>query len=162
MFSLHLFKAPFGVPFFLLLIVCGMAFADDAIVRQSVEGGDFRSVHEALVEVIEAEGMVVGAVLPFGQMLARTAEGLGASSPFREAEIVQFCSAGLARQMVLEDVGQITFCPLSIAIYTSAENPAEVVMAYRSTGRSTPARQKAGELLAYLVARAKVLARLRW
>lgn len=162
MFSMHLFKAPFWVPFFLLLIASRAAFADDAIFRQSVEGGDFRSVHDALVEVIEAEGMVVAAVLPFGQMLMRTAEVSREPSPYREAEIVQFCSADLAHQMVLEDAGQIVFCPMSIAVYSTVENPAEVVMAYRSTGGGSPARQKAERMLARLVARAQSLGRLRW
>lgn len=163
MFSSHLFKAPFGVPFFLLLswlVVCGTAYADNGVVRQFVEGSDFRSARDALYEVIEAEGLVVGNVLPFGQMLKRT--GDGQASPYVDAEIIQFCSAGLAHRMVDEDAGQIVFCPLAIALYVTVADPGVVVMAYRTPGDTSPARGQAGELLARLVERAGKLAKLRW
>lgn len=160
MFSLHLFRAPRGVPFFLLaclFLVCGQVRAE-GVVRLSVEGSDFRSAREALYEVIEGEGLVVGSSLPFGQMLERT----GQASPYREAEILQFCSASLARQMVGEDAGQIVFCPLAIALYVTAENPAVVVIAYRNPGEESPARVQASALLARIVERAARLAKLRW
>lgn len=81
MFSSHLFRAPRGVPFFLsfalLALSFGLARAADASVTVEIEGGDFQSAHEALVEAIEAEGTVVGVVLPFGDMLERTARRRG-------------------------------------------------------------------------------------
>lgn len=163
MFSSHLFKAPFGVPFFLLicwLLVCATAHADSAVVRLFVEGSDFRSAREALYEVIEAEGLVVGSVLPFGRMLERT--GNGQANSYEDAEIIQFCSAGLAHRMVDEDAGQMVFCPLAIALYVTVADPGVVVMAYRAPGDASPARRQAGELLARLVERAGKLARLRW
>ena len=163
MFSSHLFRAPCGVPVFLcwaFLLVCLPLQAADGIVRHRVEGGDFRSVREAVVEVVEAEGMVIGQVLPFGLMLERT--GQGQVSPYVEAEIVQFCSAGLARRMVLEDLTQMTLCPLSIAIYVSVGEPNVVVLAYRLAGGDSPARAQADQLLAHLVARAVSLGKLRW
>src|SRR5574343_215130 len=156
MFSSHLFKAPFGVPFFLLicwLMVCGMAYAESGVVRQFVEGSDFQSAREALYEVIEAEGLVVGSVLPFGKMLKRTGNGPG--NPYVDAEIIQFCSAGLAHRMVDEDAGQIVFCPLAIALYVTVADPGVVVMAYRAPGDTSPAKRLAGELLARLVERGR-------
>lgn len=169
MFSSHLFRAPSGVScFFSLLLIAFLlaridcAHAADGIVSRVVDAGDFRSTHEALVEVVEAEGLVVGAVMPFGRMLDRTAGTLEAAmNPYIEAEIVQFCSAGLAWQMVLEDPGQIAFCPLSVAIYVTVAEPGRVTMAYRSTGSATPARAKAEALLFRLFERAGELARLR-
>ena len=168
MFSSHLFRAPFGVPFFLAVLAFassalffGPAWAAEAIVTAEIEGGDFLSAHDALVEAIEAEGMVVGAILPFGDMLERTGRQ-GATGPYQSAELVQFCSASLAHRMVGEDPGQIVYCPLAIAIYVKAGNPSLVVMAYRTPGDESPARRQAGILLARLVAQAARLARLRW
>lgn len=161
MFSSHLFRAPLGVPFFLLvclLLVCSPARAEGGVVKQFVEGSDFRSAREALYEAIEGEGLVVGNALPFSQMLERT----GQANPYREAEIVQFCSASLARQMVGEDAGQIVFCPLAIAFYVTTANPSVVVMAYRAPGDESPAKVQAGALLGRLVERAAKLAKLRW
>lgn len=163
MFSSHLFRAPHGVPFFLLvclLLFCKQIRAEDGVVRKLIEGSDFHSAHEALYEVIEAEGLVVGNALPFGQMLERT--GAGQANPYREAEIIQFCSASLAHRMVGEDVGQIVFCPLAIALYVTVENPAVVVMAYRAPGDESPAKAQADALLGRVVERAARLAKLRW
>ncbi len=161
MFSSHLFRAPLGVPFFLsicLSLFSLAANADGGVLKRAIEGSDFDSAREALFEVIEAEGLVVGQVLPFAQMLERT----GAGTNYRQAEIVQFCSAGLAHQMVNEDLGQIVFCPLAISLYVTVANPAVVVLAYRSPGKDTAARRQAGELLERLVGRAEKLAKLRW
>ena len=166
----HLFRAPLGVPCFLrifrlglLLLWIGHGHAGDGVVSLAVEGSDFRATHEALVEAVEAEGLVVGAVIPFGRMLDRTAgAGEAVASPYAEAEIVKFCSAGIARQMVSEDPAQIAFCPLSVAIYVVAAEPDRVTMVYRATGGATPARAKADALLFRLVERAGELARLRW
>lgn len=164
MFSSHLFRAPLGVSFFLLLalqFIFTPAFSQEEIVHQRVNGGDFRSVHEALVEVIEAEGLVVGQILPFSNMLERT----GANEQgeiYRQAEIIQFCSASLAHRMALEDPEQIVFCPLSIAVYVKAAEPEGVVIAYRALGSRSPARAQADALMARLARRAAQLGKLRW
>lgn len=140
----------------------GVSAADDVATRV-LAGSDFRSAHDALIETIEAEGLVVSAVIPFNSMLARTAKDLAQeASPFAEAEIVQFCSSILAWQMVTEDAGQLSLCPLSIAIYALAKEPGKVMLAYRFPGRGTPGRAKADDLLRRLAERTVELARLRW
>lgn len=168
--SLRQLAAPFGVPFFLCCLLAGMlpgsggsALAADDVLKGGLPGSDFRSAHDALIETVEADGLVVSAVIPFNGMLARTAKDLShEASPFADAEIIQFCSSVLAWQMVAEDAGQLSLCPLSIAIYTKAADPGRVMLAYRSPGRETPARAKADDLLRRLTERAAELARLRW
>lgn len=164
MFSLHLFGAPRGVPHFFcvlwLFCLSVSAVADDAIVVR-VAATDFRVAHDGLIEAIESEGLVVGSILPFRDMLARTTVGEKAI-PYGEAEIVQFCSGALAGELVREAPAQLTLCPLSIALYTLQEEPSTVSMAYRSPGGETAGRQRAGLLLQRIVRRAAELARLRW
>lgn len=161
--------APFGVPFFLRFFLAGLlcaslcASAADDVSSHLLVGSDFKSAHDALIETIEAEGLVVSAVIPFNGMLARTAKDLAQeASPFAEAEIVQFCSSVLAWQMVAEDAAQLSLCPLSIAIYAKAVEPGKIMLAYRSPGRGSPARAKGDDLLRRVAARAAELARLRW
>lgn len=130
---------------------------------QVVVGSDYRSTREALIEAIEAEGLVVSAIVPFNGMLARTAGDLArAASPFANAEIVQFCSAALAWQLLDEDAAQIALCPLAISVYTTTAEPDQVMLAYRSPGQATAGRVKAENLLRRLVQRSAELARLRW
>ena len=128
-----------------------------------VVGSDFRSAHDALVEAIESEGLVVSAVIPFNDMLTRTADDLArASSPLVNAEIVQFCSSVLAWQLLEEEASQIALCPLSIAIYVRRTDPDKVTLAYRLPGNATPGRIRAEKLLTRVVRRSAELARLRW
>ncbi|MBU1365827.1 MAG: DUF302 domain-containing protein [Gammaproteobacteria bacterium] len=134
--------------------------ADDTVLV-TVSNSDFRTAHDGLVEAIESEGLVVGSILPFRDMLARTAVG-GGAIPYGEAEIIQFCSSLLAAELVREDPRQLTLCPLSIALYSLAENPTGIHLAYRSPGDSTAGRRRAESLLQRIVRRAAELARLRW
>lgn len=138
----------------------GPAGAADDVVRREVAGSDYRAAREALIESVENEGLVVGSVLPFGEMLVRTAPA-GAAPPFVAAEIVQFCSSGLAREMVGEAPEQLALCPLSIALYVLPGTAGKVFLVYRSPGASTPARGRAAELLRRIVDRAVDLAPLR-
>lgn len=151
----------------LLLVFCvclgrSASAADDLTTRQ-VEGSDFRSASEALIEAIEAEGLVVSARIPFNKMLERTAGAVARqASPFVNVEIVQFCSSLLAWQLLEEEAAQIALCPLSITLYEMAGESGGVFLVYRLPGQATAGRIKAGKLLQRLVDRSAELARLRW
>lgn len=165
MVSSHLFGTPHGASLFFLVLLSLLflspsLIAEEAIVVR-VGASDFRTAHDGLIEAIESEGLVVGSVLPFRDMLARTTVGEG-GIPYGQAEIVQFCSSVLAAELVREAPAQLTLCPLSIALYTLVEDPSAISLAYRSPGSETVGRQHAGLLLQRIVRRAAELARLRW
>lgn len=144
-----------------LLPACGPAGAADDIGTLSVPGGNFQAVRDALIESIEEEGLVVSAVIPFNDMLQRTAAASASTavSPFVRAEIVQFCSSRIAWQLLTEDGAQIALCPLSISIQQRRDDPTQVRLAWRGAGRSSPGRIAADALVERLVQRAEALAR---
>jgi uncharacterized protein (DUF302 family) len=146
--------------FLSLLCVFTASIADDTVVVR-VGHSDFRTARDGLIEAIESEGLMVGSVLPFRDMLARTAVGDG-TIPYGEAEIVQFCSSLLAAELVHEAPAQLTLCPLSIALYTLQGNSSEIRLAYRSPGNATAGRLHAESLLQRIVRRAAELATLGW
>ena len=137
--------------------------AADDIVSVVLPGTDFQAAREALIESIEEEGLVVSAVIPFNDMLQRTAAASGPSapltSPFLRAEIVQFCSSRIAWQLLAEDPAQIALCPLSITIQQTREAPGQLRLAWRPTAGSTAGRRAADALLERLVGRAAGLVR---
>lgn len=161
---LHLFGVSSGMPRFfaclLSLWVALLTWAAGDIATYVVVDSDYSATRDALLEVIEAEGLVVGAILPFNQMLQRTG-GDRAETPFQKAEIVQFCSSALAWQMVQEAPEQLALCPLSIAIYNRVAGD-QVTLAYRRPGDGTPGRRQAADLLGRIARRTVELARLRW
>ena len=168
MFPLHLSSAPRGAPFFrclaacrrtLLLVLLSLnAWADGDIVHRPMPSGDFTLAREAVIEAIEAEGLVLGTVLPIGDMLARTAPSLGKrGSPFVQAEIIQFCSAGLAWTLIEEMPAQLSLCPLSVALYAPAAQAGTVFIAFRPPSPTSPGRQAALDLLTRIVRQAQRL-----
>lgn len=156
----NFYRAPCGAPFFHFLAALGLflvssAFAADDVMIRQVAVVDFQLAHEALVESIESEGLKVREVIPFNQMLERTAASQGRpGSPFRNAEIVQFCSTALSWQLLDEDATQIALCPLSIAVFMRQAEPGTVTFAWRLPGATTAGRLQAGELLRRLAERA--------
>ena len=85
----------------------GVSFAGDLTTRQ-VSGSDFQAASDALIEAIEAEGLVVSARIPFNLMLERTAAAVERkASPFSNVEVVQFCSSLLAWQLLEEEAAQV-------------------------------------------------------
>ena len=86
---------------FLWFTLPGSAMAGD--IHSATLVADFAVARESVVEATEEAGLVVTATIPFNQMLARTAADLGKSgSRYANAEIIQFCSARLAWQLVEE------------------------------------------------------------
>ena len=165
MVSVHLVGVPCGVPhffalFFLFLTISCPVLADDTVVLR-VPQTNFRAAHDGLIEAIESEGLVVGSVLPFRDMLQRTSPD-AAAIPYGEAEIVQFCSSLLAAELVRESPAQLSLCPMSVALYSLKGDTADIRLAYRSPGGATAGRQRAEALLQRVTRRAAELARLRW
>lgn len=139
------------------------AGAEETLAVRELPGGDFALVREALIEAIEAEGLVVGATLKFDDMLARTRlEREAGSGPYRMAEIVQFCSSRIAWQLAEEAAENLALCPMSIAIYVPRARPADVLIAWRSPGRGSGGRAAGDDLLRRLVERTAELSRQKW
>lgn len=107
--------------FFALLVLAltsSLALATDWTVCQRT-AQPFADVREALTLAIENRGLVINYTSHIADMLARTGADIGASKQvFAQAEIIEFCSAKLSRQMMEADPHNIVLCPFAIAIYT--------------------------------------------
>ena len=75
-------------------------------------GRQFRRHLDAITLAIEGRGLVINYVSHIGDMLERTGADIGATRQvFAKAEIIEFCSAGLSRQMMELDPHNIVLCP---------------------------------------------------
>lgn len=94
------------------------AQAEEISVRKRVSS-NFAETREAVVMAIENRGLVISYVSHIADMLARTGADLGAQKQiFEQAEIIEFCSAKLSRQMMENDPHNIVLCPFAISLYT--------------------------------------------
>ncbi|MGB8434518.1 MAG: DUF302 domain-containing protein, partial [Burkholderiales bacterium] len=137
----ELFARPF-LGFFLLpcalaaLSLPGVASAADEVIRHSAKGS-YEEVKDAVVMAIEGKGLVVDRVAHVGDMLARTAKDVGATRRlYGNAEVLEFCSARISREMMAADPHQIAICPYTIAVYTLPDEAGVVYVSYRAPPRA--------------------------
>lgn len=112
------------------------ASAADEVIRHSGKGS-YEDVRDAVVMAIEAKGLVVDRIAHVGEMLARTGKDLGAVRElYGKAEVLEFCSARISREMMEADPHQIAICPYTIAVYTLPGDTGVVHVSYRSPPRT--------------------------
>jgi uncharacterized protein (DUF302 family) len=108
-----------------------MALADDWMVRHKT-AASFADTREAIALAIENRGLVVNFTSHIADMLDRTGADIGAAKRiFEQAEIIEFCSAGLSRKMMEADPHNIVLCPFAISVYTLPGDPGGTWVAYR-------------------------------
>jgi uncharacterized protein (DUF302 family) len=109
-------------------IVC----AADEYVVEVTASGSFDDVKQQLVLAIENHGLVVNHESKVGEMLERTGKDLGTAKPiYIRAELVEFCSASLSRQVMEADARLLAFCPYGVGIYVLPGEQGKVHLVYR-------------------------------
>ena len=132
-----------------LAIVVSAAAVADGIVEQRITPSRYADAREALVDAIEAEGLIPSPPSVFGDMLSRTGPALGEDKPvYVQAEVLHFCSARIAWKMAKENPLNVAQCPLSMAIFTLPGEPFTVRLAWRSAVGDSPGARAANTLLA--------------
>ena len=129
------------------------ARADADIQQRVLSPSRYADAREALVDAIEAEGLVPSPPSRFGDMLGRTGPSLGQDAPvYADAEVMHFCSARIAWQLARENPLNVAQCPLSMAIYTLPGEPTTVHLAWRGAAGDSPGARAAEALLARIAA----------
>jgi len=103
------------------------------IVRYSSDAS-FDTVRDDLQQAILAKGLVIDNTSHIARMLERTGKDVGSTKPvFAEGrgDAFSFCSAVLSRKTMETDPHNIAFCPYAIVVYSPANEPKKVYVAYR-------------------------------
>ena len=135
-----------------LLAATSAAAQTEAVIEVKARGS-FDDVKQMLVLTIENRGLVVNHESQVGQMLERTGRDIGASKRvYEKAEVVEFCSANLSRQVMEADPRLLAFCPFGIGIYTLPDEPGTVHLVYRrprldGDGKAAQALKQVDQLL---------------
>jgi uncharacterized protein (DUF302 family) len=105
------------------------------VVRYS-KRAKFEDVRDDLKLAIEGKGLVIDYHSFIGRMLERTAKDVGATRKlYADAQAFVFCSAVASRKTMEADIANIAFCPYSMVVYATAEDPNTVHVAYRRPWR---------------------------
>ena len=136
-----------------LFLACACAAAQTDAVMEVKARGSFDDVKQMLVLAIENRGLVINHQSPVGEMLERTGKDIGASKRIYErAELIEFCSATLSRQVMEADARLLAFCPFGIGIYVLPDEIGTVHLVYRrphlvGEGRAAQALEQVDQLL---------------
>ena len=140
-----------------VLVGADPAVAQTEPVMEVTAGGSFDDVKQQLLLAIENRGLVVSHESKVGEMLERTGKDLGvANRIYARAEVLEFCSATLSRQLMQADARLLAFCPFGIGIYTLPSKGNRVHLVYRrprweGSGPATEALMQVDRLLYEIV-----------
>ena len=96
----------------------------------------FEEVRDDLKLAIEGKGLVIDYHSFINRMLERTGKDVGSGRKlYADAQAFVFCSAVASRKTMEADPANIGFCPYSIVVYATAQDPGTVHVAYRRPWR---------------------------
>ena len=116
----------------------------------------FDDAKDDLLMAIEGHGLVVSYTSHAQEMLDRTADVAGVTTPiYDHAEIILFCKADLSHKLVAANPHNIVLCPYAIAIYTLHKKPETVYLSFRepeaSEATTKPIRQLLVEIIEEII-----------
>ena len=105
------------------------------IVKYS-KAAKFDDVRDDLKLAIEAKGLVTDLHSYVNRMLERTGKDVGSARQlYADARALVFCSAALSRKTMEADPANASFCPYSIMVYATVQQPGTVHVSYRRPWR---------------------------
>jgi hypothetical protein len=97
----------------------------------------FEDVRDDLKLAIEGKGLVIDYQSYVNRMLERTGKDVGSTRKlYADAEAFVFCSAALSRKTMEADAANISFCPYSMTVYATAQQPGTVHVSYKRPWRA--------------------------
>ena len=112
----------------------------------------FDDAKDDLLIAIEGRGLVVSYTSHAQEMLDRTADVAGVTTPvYDRAEIILFCKADLSHKLVTANPHNIVLCPYAIAIYTLHEKPETVYLSFREPQASEATTEPIQQLLVDII-----------
>jgi uncharacterized protein (DUF302 family) len=110
--------------------------ADPHPVVSYAKRARFDEVRDDLKLAIEGRGLVIDYHSFLGRMLERTGKDVGAGRRlYADAEAFVFCRAVLSRKTMEADAANAAFCPYTLVVYATAEDPGTVHVAYQRPWR---------------------------
>ena len=131
------------------LLLGASSAAATAPVLHETEAG-FDDIATAVEDAIINAGLVIDTTSHVGEMLARTKADVGSSKDiYTRADVFTFCSAAVSREVMEADPLNIQYCPYSIFLYETADEPGKITVGHPSYGGSAaPAQELLDGILA--------------
>ena len=138
-------------------LATALLFISTPLAAQNMTSVTVPEMLDDMEFAVESAILDMGLTIDFtshsGEMLERTRMDVGSDVVlFTGATIYNFCSARVSRQVIEADINNITFCPYSIFLYSTPDNPDETIIGHQTyPGESM---QPANDLLDEIIANA--------
>jgi len=138
-------------------LAIALLFAATPLAAQNMTSVTIPEPLDDMEFAVESAILDMGLTIDFtshsGEMLERTRVDVGSDEVlFSGATIYNFCSARVSRQVIEADINNITFCPYSIFLYSTPDNPDETIIGHQTYPGET--MQPANNLLDKIIANA--------
>lgn len=93
----------------------------------------FADVAFAIENAIVSQGLVIDHVSHTGDMLERTRADVGSDTVlFLNADVYEFCSANVSRQVMEADPMNFNYCPYAVRIYEQPDTKGTVTVSHQT------------------------------
>ena len=117
------------------LLAISLLFANSALAQEFKTydtDEPFADVAFGVESAILAKGLVIDHIAHTGEMLERTRADVGSDKVlFLAADVYEFCSARVSRQVMEADPLNFHFCPYAIRIYEQPETAGTVTVSHQ-------------------------------
>lgn len=118
------------------LLIAVLGFGSSAMAQEFTSyttNDPFAEVAFAVENAILSKGLVIDQISHTGDMLERTRADVGSDKVlFLAADIYEFCSAAVSREVMEADPLNINFCPYAIRIYEQPETAGTVTVSHQT------------------------------
>lgn len=118
------------------LLIATICFGSTAMAqdfKNYTTNDTFGDVAFAVESAILSKGLVIDHVSHTGEMLERTRADVGSDKIlFLGADVYEFCSASVSRQVMEADPLNFNFCPYAIRIYEQPETAGTVTVSHQT------------------------------
>lgn len=117
------------------LLAISLLFANSVLAQEFktyTSDEPFEDVAFAVESAILSKGLVVDHVAHTGEMLERTRADVGSDKVlFLAADVYEFCSASISRQVMEADPLNFHFCPYAIRVYEQPDTAGTVTVSHQ-------------------------------
>lgn len=118
------------------LLIAALGFGTTAMAQEftyHTTNDAFADVAFAIENAIISKGLVIDSISHTGEMLERTRMDVGSDKVlFLAADVYEFCSAAVSRQVMEADPLNINYCPYAIRVYEQPETAGTVTVSHQA------------------------------
>ncbi|MBT7002967.1 MAG: DUF302 domain-containing protein [Candidatus Thioglobus sp.] len=119
---------------YLLLLLCAV-FALQPVLAKHITTviveAEYEDVRDDIIDSVKGKGLNIAGVFHASEMLSNTKSVFNFRRDiYRNAEIIEFCSAGISQDISRANHLNILLCPFKIAVYNLEKDPKKVYVVW--------------------------------